>query len=119
MFFTKTQIIFLRYQFDSSAIGFDLVQTHRILGVTLDAELAFIPHAKATLAMGRSLFDELYQAAEAGGFPVCVLAPQVLIRIAPAVLADAAALAAVPILSAISIACKRTRPPWDTDVALG
>ncbi|CAK0864484.1 unnamed protein product [Prorocentrum cordatum] len=82
--------------FDSTGMGFDLVLTHKMLGITLDAELSFAPHAKATMAMGRSLFDELYQAAEAGGFPVRVLAAQVLIRIVPAVLAGAAVLAAVP-----------------------
>ncbi|CAK0864232.1 unnamed protein product, partial [Prorocentrum cordatum] len=82
--------------FDSTGMGFDLVLTHKMLGITLDAELSFAPHAKATMAMGRSLFDELYEAAEAGGFPVRVLAAQVLIRIVPAVLAGAAVLAAVP-----------------------
>ncbi|CAK0874388.1 unnamed protein product, partial [Prorocentrum cordatum] len=50
--------------FDSFAVGFDVELAHNMLGITLDFEVSFTPHAKATLAMGQSLLDELYQAAQ-------------------------------------------------------
>ena len=51
-----------------------------------DADLSFASHLKATLAKGCSIFNELFQAAEAGGFPAILLAAQVRIRIGSAVL---------------------------------
>ena len=110
--------------FDSSATGFELCSARLLLGITLDSELSFVPFARSLLARGRALFDDLYQAAEAGGFPVPVLAAQVPQRVESAIMFGAALLLGVPRIESdlnnlqsywarVTLGCRRgPRLPW-------
>ena len=82
--------------FDEEGMGFDVVQARKILGITVDAELSFEPFRAEVLAKGGGIFEELYRAAEAGGFPIPVLASQVPLRVEPGALFGAAVLAGAP-----------------------
>ncbi|CAK0877688.1 unnamed protein product [Prorocentrum cordatum] len=66
--------------------GAPVVSAKGLLGVLVDSGLTFLPLLHSTLARGRSLFDELLQAAECGGFSIPVAAAQVPPRIESVIL---------------------------------
>ncbi|CAK0886329.1 unnamed protein product [Prorocentrum cordatum] len=66
--------------------GAPVVRAKGLLGVLVDSGLTFLPLLHSTLARGRSLFDELLQAAECGGFSIPVAAAQVPPRIESVIL---------------------------------
>ena len=73
--------------------GISIVSTYKTLGVTVDEDLTFTPLLKQTLSVGRSVFQKMFRAADAAGFPMLLIAAQTSIRIEPKVLYASAFLA--------------------------
>eukprot|EP00973_Karenia_brevis_P002584 353362-Karenia_brevis.AAC.1 len=66
--------------------GCAVVSRYRLLGCLVDNQLSFLAQLKEVAARGRSQFEQIFHAAESGGFSVPVLAKHIDLRVVPGIL---------------------------------